>query len=159
MRYTTTVFREPFLVLLIEDDPAHAELLMRSFEEHPIASEIVHFTDGEEALAYLFQHGPFADTLVKPRPHIILLDLRLPHLDGLDVLMKVKTADEEDLQRIPVVVLTTSAAEQDVAQAYEHHANSYVLKPLDYEGFTTLVDRLGSYWFERNFYPWFSGLV
>jgi CheY-like chemotaxis protein len=83
-----------------------------------------------------------------------LLDLRLPRLDGLDVLRQIKTADEEALRRIPVVILTTSEAEQDLAQAYDRHANSYVVKPLNFEGFTALMDDLGYYWQQWNYYPW-----
>ena len=157
MRYSATRYREPFSVLLVEDNPAHAELLKRSFEEHPIASQLIHLTDGEDALAYLFRQGAFADTHKSPRPDIILLDLRLPRVDGLEVLMKVKTSGENALQRIPIVIMTTSSAEEDVVQAYENHANSYVIKPTDYEGYTSFVDQLGTYWYGWNYYPWSPG--
>ncbi len=145
---------QPLLILLVEDNPAHAELVKRSFQEHPVDYQIIHLPDGEEALEYLFQRGDYADKRKHPRPHIILLDLRLPRLDGLDVLRQIKTADEEALRQIPVVILTTSEAEQDLAQAYDRHANSYVIKPLDFEGFTALMDILGSYWRQWNYYPW-----
>jgi len=142
------------LILLVEDNPAHAELVKRSLQEQRVGYQITHLSDGEQAVDYLFQRGDFADKRKHPRPHIILLDLRLPRLDGLEVLRQIKTADEEALRRIPVVVLTTSEAEQDLAQAYDRHVNSYVVKPLNFEGFTALMDDLGFYWQQWNYYPW-----
>ena len=150
----TQVSGKQLLILLIEDNPAHAELVKRSFEEQRVGYQITHLSDGEQAVEYLFQRGDFADKQKHPRPHIILLDLRLPRLDGLDVLRQIKTADEEALRRIPVVILTTSEAEKDLAQAYERRANSYVVKPLNFEGFTALMDDLGYYWQQWNYYPW-----
>ncbi len=141
-------------ILLVEDNPAHAELVKRSLQEHSVGYQITHLSDGEQALEYLFQRGDYADKQKHPRPHIILLDLRLPRLDGLEVLRQIKTADEEALRRIPVVILTTSEAEQDLTQAYDLHANSYVVKPLNFEGFTALMDDLGSYCRQLNYYPW-----
>ena len=141
-------------ILLVEDNPAHAELVKRSFQEQQVGYQITHLSDGEQAVEYLFQRCNYADKQRHPRPHIILLDLRLPRLDSLDVLRQIKTADEEAIRRIPVVVLTTSEAEQDLAQAYKRHANSYVVKPLNFEGFTALMDDLGSYWRQWNYYPW-----
>ncbi len=148
------VSEQQLLILLVEDNPAHAELVKRSLQEQRIGYQITHLSDGEKAVEYLFQRGDYADKQKHPRPHIILLDLRLPRLDGLDVLRQIKTADEEAIRRIPVVVLTTSEAEQDLAQAYNRRANSYVVKPLDFEGFTALTDDLGSYWRRWNYYPW-----
>ncbi len=150
----TQVSGQRLLILLVEDNPAHAELVKRSLEEQRVGYQITHLSDGEQAVEYLFQRGDYADKQKHPRPHIILLDLRLPRLDGLDVLRQIKTADEEALRRIPVVVLTTSEAEQDLTQAYNRHANSYVVKPLNFEGFTALMDDLGSYWRQWNYYPW-----
>ena len=145
---------QPLLILLVEDNPAHAELVKRSLQEQRVSYQVTHLSDGEQAVEYLFQRGDYADKRKHPRPHIILLDLRLPCLDGLDVLRQIKTADEEALRQIPVVILTTSEAEQDLAQAYNRHANSYVVKPLNFEGFTALTDDLGSYWRQWNYYPW-----
>ena len=141
-------------ILLVEDNPAHAELVKRSFQEQQVGYQITHLSDGEQALEYLFQRGDYADKQKHPRPRFILLDLRLPRLDGLDVLRQIKTADEEALRRIPVVILTMSEAEQDLAQAYDRHANSYVVKPLNFEGFTALMDDLECYWWQWNYYPW-----
>ena len=143
---------EPFTILLVEDNPAHAELVLRSFEDHRVANTIVHLSDGESALDYLFRRGPFADPEESPRPHVILLDLRLPRMDGLEVLKEIRSSD--DLHTLPVVILTTSEAERDVAMAYEQHTNSYVVKPLDFEGFTALMEDLGFYWLGWNYYPW-----
>ena len=142
---------DAFTILLVEDNPAHAELVMRSFENHRVANHIVHLSDGEAALEYLFKRGSFAKETA-PRPHVILLDLRLPRVDGLDVLKEIKAS--EDLRSIPVVVLTTSEAERDVAKAYEQHANSFVVKPLDFSLFTELMKELGFYWLGWNYYPW-----
>ena len=148
---TTKVNGDPFTILLVEDNLAHAELVMRSFEHHRVANTIIHLTDGEAALEYLFQRGRYADEQMSPRPHVILLDLRLPRVDGLDVLKAIKSAD--DLRSIPVVILTTSEAERDVARAYEQHANSFVVKPLDFARFTDLMKELGFYWLGWNYFP------
>lgn len=134
---------EPVTILLVEDDPAHAELVERTIEGHRVAHKIRHVLDGEAALDYLFRRGIHADPADSPRPHLILLDLRLPGLDGLDVLKEIKGCVE--LQEIPVVILTTSGAERDVAKAYTLHATSYVVKPLDLAKFTRLMDEFGFY--------------
>jgi CheY-like chemotaxis protein len=138
-------------ILLVEDNPAHAELVTRSLEENRIASRIHHVADGEAAIDYLMRKGRFTQPDSSPRPEVILLDLRLPKVDGLEVLKTIKSTP--DLQRIPVVVLTTSAAEPDVSRAYELHANSYLVKPIDYARFTRLMHQLGFYWLEWNHPP------
>jgi CheY-like chemotaxis protein len=143
---------EPLCILLVEDNAAHAELVTRSFERHRITNRIYHVADGEAALDYLWRRGIYADPQQSPRPHLILLDLRLPKINGLEVLKEIKTAPE--LQRIPVVILTTSEAEQDVKEAYEAHANSYLVKPVDFAKFTQLMEELGFYWLGWNHYPW-----
>lgn len=143
---------ELFTILLVEDNPAHAELVLRSFEDHRIANRIIHLSDGETALDYLFRRSPFLNAEESPRPHVIFLDLRLPRMDGLEVLQEIRAS--EDLHRLPVVILTTSEAERDVSRAYEHHTNSYVVKPLNFEGFTELMEDLGQYWLGWNSYPW-----
>ncbi len=143
---------EPSIILLVEDNPAHAELVVRSFEDHQVTNRIYHVSDGQAALDYLFQRGDYTDPAQTPRPHLILLDLRLPRVDGLKVLKEIKSTPE--LHRIPVVVLTTSAAEQDVVKAYDARANSYLVKPVQFDQFTELMKELGSYWLGWNHYPW-----
>lgn len=143
---------EPVTVLLVEDNKAHAELVMRSFEEHRIANKVYHVCDGEKALDYLFRRGDYADPEKSPQPHVILLDLRLPRIDGLEVLKEIKSSKE--LDKIPTVIFTTSNAEIDVAKAYEYRANSYLVKPVDHEKFHQLLNDLGFYWLAWNYYPW-----
>jgi CheY-like chemotaxis protein len=143
---------EPFVILLVEDNPAHAELVKRTLEGHPVANRIIHISDGETALDYLFRRGAFADAEKSPRPHVVLLDLRLPRVDGLEVLQEIRTSDA--LEKLPVVVLTTSEAEMDAARAYEYHANSFLVKPLDFDKFVRLMEDLGFYWLKWNYYPW-----
>src|SRR5215467_3981988 len=109
---------EPILVMLVEDNVDHAELVIRTLEEHRVVNKVRHFLDGQSALDYLFRRGEFAGETTS-RPHVILLDLRLPRVDGIDVLKTIK--EDEELKPIPVVVLTTSEAEKDVARAYYNH--------------------------------------
>ena len=143
---------EPILVMLVEDNIDHAELVIRTLEEHRVANKVRHFLDGQSALDYLFHRGEFAnETSTTARPHVILLDLRLPRVDGIDVLKAIK--ENDDLKTIPVVVLTTSEAEKDVARAYYNHANSYLVKPVGFEEFKKLMDDLGFYWLSWNTHP------
>ena len=142
---------EPILVMLVEDNVDHAELVIRTLEEHRIANRVRHFLDGQSALDYLFQREEFSGQTNNTRPHVILLDLRLPRVDGIDVLKAIK--EDDDLKAIPVVVLTTSEAEKDVARAYYNHANSYLVKPVGFEEFKKLMDDLGFYWLSWNTHP------
>lgn len=146
---------EPLTVLLVEDNLAHAEMVKRSFEDHRVANRIIHVTDGEMALDYLLRRGQYSDPQTSPRPHVVLLDLRLPKIDGLQVLKEVRGADE--ISKTLVVILSTSAAESDVARAYEYHANSYLVKPVDFMKFTEMMDDLGFYWLGWNHFPWGDG--
>ena len=143
---------EPLLILLVEDNPDHAELVQRSLADHRVANQVRHLTDGQSALDYLFRRGAFADPASSPRPHIVLLDLRLPLIDGLDVLKVIK--QNLELQTIPVVVLTTSEAEQDVEAAYQNYVNSYLVKPVGYDDFNKLMQDLGFYWLGWNTNPY-----
>jgi CheY-like chemotaxis protein len=142
---------EPLIILLVEDNPDHAELIVRSFEEHRIVNKIFHVLDGEAALDYLFHRRAYADPKSSPLPHVILLDLRLPKIDGLEVLKEIKSAPE--LRRIPVVALTSSESERDMVGAYNRHVNSYLVKPVDFEKFNKLMDDLGFYWLAWNRKP------
>ncbi len=142
----------PLTILLVEDNADHAQLVMRSLRNNRVANRIYHVADGEAALDYLCRLGQYADPEQSPRPHVVLLDLRLPKIDGLEVLKQMKTSEE--LRQIPVVVLTTSSAELDVAKAYDYHANSYLVKPVEFSDFTQLMDILGFYWLGWNTCPW-----
>ena len=139
-------------ILLVEDNPAHAEIVIRSFQEHHISNRIVHVLDGEAALDYLLHRGQFSDSENSPRPRVILLDLRLPKIGGLQLLQEIKT--HKTLFSIPVVILTTSEAERDLTLAYANHANSYLVKPVDFAKFSQLIDELGIYWLDWNRQPW-----
>jgi CheY-like chemotaxis protein len=138
-------------ILLVEDDPDHAELIIRGLQDNGVANRITHVSDGEAALDYLFRRGEYADAEKSPRPHLVLLDLRLPRIDGLEVLRQIK-ADEE-LRRIPIVVLTTSEANLDIAQSYDNQANSYLVKPVEFDAFRRMMRDLGFYWLVWNQHP------
>ncbi|MHB8120858.1 MAG: response regulator [Desulfuromonadaceae bacterium] len=143
---------EPLTILLVEDNPDHAELVMRNMEDFQVANRIIHVEDGEAALDYLYGRAGYGDRNSFPLPHLMLLDLRLPKIDGLQVLKEVKT--NAALKALPVVVLTTSDAERDMAMAYEYHANSYVTKPVSFGEFSKLLGDLGFYWLAWNKRPW-----
>lgn len=138
-------------VMLVEDDEDHAELVRRNLMSQMVRCRITHINNGESALDYLHQRGLYADPATCPRPDLILLDLRLPRVDGMTVLTEIKS--EPRLQTIPVVILTSSAADPDVSQAYLRHANSYLVKPLDLLSFEGLMKELGLYWFTWNQSP------
>jgi len=138
----------PITILLVEDEPAHAEIVRRNLAAGRVANHMFWVADGQAALDFLRHEGAYAPPAKAPTPGLVLLDLRLPKIDGLEVLRTIKA--DPNLRRIPVVIMTTSAAEIDVVRAYENHANSYVTKPLDLAQFTTLLDTLGYYWLVWN---------
>ncbi len=140
--------KEPPYILLVEDNLAHAELIFRSFEVYPGKVNVLHVTDGEAALDYLFRRGIYANPAQSPRPRLILLDLHLPRVNGLQVLTEIKSFP--DLKQIPVIILTTSAAEADLISAYERYANSYLVKPVEFDQLTQLIESLGIYWLDWN---------
>jgi len=142
---------EPVVILLVEDDPAHAEIVIRNLEGFRIANRLIHLDDGQKALDYLYHQNEFADPESAPRPGLILLDLRLPKVDGLEVLETVKA--DPDLIQIPVVILTTSAAEADMLRAYKNHANSFMVKPVAFDDFVDMMKAIGYYWLVWNENP------
>jgi len=142
---------EPLVILLVEDNEDHAELVKRSFENHRISNKIYHVVDGEEALDYLFRKGEYSDPNTSPIPNLILLDLRLPKVDGLEVLKAINSS--ENYKGRPVVILTTSKADTDLIKAYDLHVNSYLVKPVDFEKFNQLMNDLGFYWLAWNQNP------
>jgi CheY-like chemotaxis protein len=142
---------EPVVILLVEDDPAHAEIVKRNLEGFRVANCLVHVDDGQKALDYLYRRGEFREPERSPRPGLILLDLRLPKVDGLEVLEIIKS--DPDLGQIPIVILTTSAAEADMVRAYKNHANSYLVKPVTFSEFVKLMRFIGYYWLAWNEHP------
>lgn len=143
---------EPLCILLVEDNLDHAELAMRNLNEGMVANKVFHVQDGAEALDFLFHRGSYADPALYPRPHLVLLDLRLPKVDGIEVLKQVK--GDETLKSIPVVILTTSQAERDLTLAYQHYVNSYLTKPVEFQSLSRLLRDLGFYWLAWNRRPW-----
>ena len=127
--------------LLVEDDDDHAELIQMTLAESRIGNTFDRVSDGEEALAYLRREGAYTD---KRQPDVVLLDLKLPKVDGHEVLAQIKS--DESLRRISVVVLTTSQSEADRAKAYYNHANSYLTKPVDFGRFQQMIKDLKLYW-------------
>lgn len=134
--------------LLVEDDEDHAHIVQRSLKRSRVANTLDHVDDGAKAVDYLKQRPPYTDV---PRPDVVLLDLKLPKLDGHEVLSAIK--NDPALCSLPVVVLTTSDSETDRTRAYHHHVNSYVVKPLNAEGFRKLVEDLNVYWGLVNLGP------
>jgi CheY-like chemotaxis protein len=142
---------EPTVVLLVEDNPDHEELIRRALDERSAPVSLRVARHGEEALDYLLRRGAWLDPARSPRPRVVLLDLRLPRVDGFQVLEAIKA--NPPLADIPVVILTTSESEQDMARAYERHANSYLVKPVDHVRFGELVASVESYWLQLNRQP------
>jgi len=142
---------EPLIILFIEDDPAHAEIALRNFKKNRMVNRIIHLWDGQQALDYLFRQGAYTDPESSPVPHLILLDLRLPKVDGLEVLERIRAID--CLKQIPAVILTTSEAEVDISRAYDLNVNSYLVKPIDFSKFSKLIETFGFYWMVWNKYP------
>jgi CheY-like chemotaxis protein len=132
---------EPVEILLAEDNPGDAKLTRKALEQGKVINNLHVVTDGVEAMAYLRQEGEYAD---RPRPDLVLLDLNMPRKDGREVLQDIKSDD--DLRRIPVVVMTSSEAEEDIVQSYDLHANAYVTKPIDFDGFLDVVGSLEDFW-------------
>ncbi|MGW5382098.1 response regulator [Nocardia sp. NPDC003963] len=135
-----TVPGQPIDILLVEDDPGDELMTREAFEDNKIGNTLHVAHDGQEALDFLYRVGPYADA---PRPDLILLDLNLPKYDGRQVLEKIKA--DPDLSHIPVVVLTTSAAEEDILRSYKLHANAYVTKPVDLDQFVAAIKQIDDF--------------
>jgi CheY-like chemotaxis protein len=128
-------------ILLVEDNPGDARLAIEAMKDSKVRNKIYHVSDGVEAMAYLRKQGKYANAV---RPDIILLDLNLPKKDGREVLAEIK--QDEDLKRIPVVILTVSKSEEDVLKSYNLHANCYISKPIDLNQFMTIVKSIEDFW-------------
>lgn len=135
-------------ILLVEDSQTDADLTIRALKKGKIANEIVHVTNGVQALDYLFGTGEYENRNVEDKPKLILLDLKMPKLNGLEVLAKIKSS--EITKTIPVVVLTSSKENPDIEKCYAAGANSYIVKPVDFDGFMEAIAHTGTYWFTFN---------
>ena len=131
----------PVQILLVEDSPTDAKLTLAALKEAKVANAVSHVEDGVEAMEFLRRQGQFAEA---PRPDLILLDLNLPRMDGREVLEEMKA--DPALQMIPVVVLTTSEAEQDILRSYQLHANCYITKPVNFDSFLEVVRSIENFW-------------
>jgi two-component system, response regulator len=135
-------------ILIVEDNLHDAELTIRGFRKSHVANHITHLVDGAEALDFLFATGAYSGRDITNLPKIILLDLKMPKLNGLEVLKRIKA--EQHTRMIPVVILTSSAEDPDVKKSYELGANSYIVKPVAFEDFARVISELGMYWLAIN---------
>lgn len=138
-------------ILLVEDNLDDARLTIRALDKHHLANKLIHLVDGAEALDFLFCKGTYANRNTAILPKVILLDLKMPKVNGLEVLESLRA--DERTQAIPVVILTSSAEDPDINRAYEMGANSYIVKPVGFEKFTQTVVELGWYWMVVNKLP------
>ena len=138
-------------IILVEDNPADIELTLRALRKNNITNQVVTLRDGEEALDYLFARGQYQGRPPQRSPRLILLDLKLPKVDGLEVLKAIKA--DETLKLIPVVVLTSSREEADLFHSYKLGVNSYIVKPVDFDQFIKVVQELDLYWLLINQIP------
>ncbi|MDD3320406.1 MAG: response regulator [Paludibacter sp.] len=143
------------LILLVEDNKMDIELTLDAFQEARLLNKIQVAHNGEEALRYLLGEAEFSDRKKYPLPSIILLDLKMPGIDGFEVLKRVKSTD--GIKRIPVIILTSSKEEGDRALSYDNGANSYLVKPVSFDGFIEVVKKVTDYWFSLNVEPPFNG--
>lgn len=135
-------------ILLVEDNPTDAELAIRALKKNNLANKLVWVKDGAEALDFIFARGAYAGRSIRSGPRVIMLDLRLPKVDGMEVLRRVKS--DERTRAIPVVVLTSSKEDRDVAESYQLGVNSFISKPVEFDEFAKVVSELGLYWLLVN---------
>jgi two-component system, response regulator len=138
-------------ILLVEDNPSDAELTLRAFKKNNFVNKVHVVTDGAQALDFIFCTGAYSDRSIKDPPKIVLLDLKLPKVNGKEVLKRIKS--DERTKSIPVVVLTSSQEERDIVESYHLGVNSYIVKPVDFEKFTKMIAGLGLYWMFINKSP------
>lgn len=135
-------------VLLVEDNIHDAEMTIRALKKVNLANHLAHVKDGEEALDFIFARGKYSGRETARFPKVILLDIKMPKVDGIEVLRQLKS--REDSRSIPIVIMTSSKEEQDIISSYQLGVNSYVVKPVDFEGFARAVSQLGLYWLLTN---------
>jgi two-component system response regulator len=135
-------------ILLVEDNVYDAEMTIRALKKINLANKLIHVKDGAEALDFIFAKGAFAHREIENKPKVILLDIKMPKVDGIEVLRQIKS--NETTRTIPVVIMTSSKEEQDLITSYDLGVNSYVVKPVDFESFAKAVSELGFYWLITN---------
>lgn len=135
-------------ILLVEDNPHDAELIIRALRRHDLANHLVHVSDGQAALDFLFGSGAHAGRDVRQRPKVVLLDLKLPKVDGIEVLRRIRA--DESTKQVPVVVLTSSREVRDLDNVYQLGANSFIVKPVEFETFLNVISETGLYWLKTN---------
>lgn len=135
-------------ILLIEDNPDDVELALHALRKNKLANQVKVVRDGAEAIEFLFGEGKYAHRQKNDTPRLVLLDLKLPKVDGLEVLRRIKS--DPELRKIPVVVMTSSDEEKDIVESYELGVNSYIRKPVDFEDFVEVINQLGFYWLILN---------
>lgn len=138
-------------ILLVEDNPGDAELAIRALKKNKLGNSIIHLKDGAEALDFLFGTGQYQDRNINVKPKLILLDLKMPKVSGIEVLQKIKSDDRT--KAIPVVVLTSSKEDPDIKMCYSLGANSYIVKPVEFDNFSKAIGDLGMYWLLINQSP------
>ncbi len=138
-------------ILLVEDSDQDAELSMRALKKNNITNNIVRLSNGEEALEFIFGRGKFEERSIKNQPKVVLLDLKMPKVDGLEVLKKIR--ENKETRNLPVVILTSSKVERDVVRSYKLGVNSFIVKPVDFDSFTRAVAEIGLYWVLLNQKP------
>jgi two-component system, response regulator len=141
----------PVDILFIEDNPQDSELTLRALKKHNVTERCIRLTDGAEALDYLFCRGKYHQREITNTPKVVLLDLKLPKIDGLEVLREIKT--DKRTKTIPVVMVTSSRQDNDMKTAYAFGANSYIVKPLDFHSFTETISFITQYWLNINKSP------
>ena len=139
------------VILLVEDNPDHILLIHEALTANNILNEVRVAKDGEEALDYLFRRGQYADPQMSPRPTLIILDIKLPKIDGQEVLKAIKA--DPGLRQIPVIILTTTTQEEEIVKSYKNGANSYITKPIDPQEFFDKIKNLKVYWMITNSMP------
>lgn len=136
--------KEPINILLVEDSPLDMEIIQEAFKLIGSKNRLFLTKDGEEALDFIYRRGKYQDTSLAPVPDLIVLDIRMPKVDGLEVLKVIKS--DKNLKKIPVLILTVSDRDTDIRTAYEYGANSYIVKPMEFSGFTNILTKLEEYW-------------
>ena len=139
-------------ILFIEDNHYEAELTIRTLKKHHLSNNLKHIADGAEALDFIFSRGNYSDRLDSPKPKLILLDLKLPKVSGLEILRQLRI--NEQTKMIPVVILTSSKEDNDVIESYKLGVNSYIVKPVNFESFSKAITELGLYWLLLNHNPY-----